>query len=360
VLRKGSVFGVNKGIRILLFLSVFLLMCPSVFAVTYSVAFLGDLGGGWSSAAAINDSGQIVGSSANASGVGHAYVWSTDNSMYDLGAVISSTLSSSASDINNVGAVVGKTHDSVTFADRPFLYNPEAGVSSFLGDVCGTASAVNDSGQIAGTYISQAHGSPTIAYRRGANGTMVDLYSTQNLSAYAINSAGAVVGYNNYNIIVWPANGGYSTFPGFGGIYSWCYDISDFGLIVGSAYNSSNQRHGFVRLLNGTMIDLGYGEATGVNESGAVVGWTYVNSRQCAYVWNQAAGFTYLDAAGYSSCTASDINENGWVSGTAYDAAGASHAVLWQPVPDPPSGAVLSIGICGLTALLRRPARRRI
>jgi probable HAF family extracellular repeat protein len=69
---------------------------------------LGTLGGAHSFGWGINDSGQVVGSSATATGEMHAFLW-TDGVMQDLGTFLGGYYSS-ALGINNSGQVVGYSH----------------------------------------------------------------------------------------------------------------------------------------------------------------------------------------------------------------------------------------------------------
>ena len=66
---------------------------------------LGTLGGGYSAASAINDMGQVVGDSTNASGFSHAFIWNRMTGLKDLGTLGGGY--SAASAINGMGQVVG-------------------------------------------------------------------------------------------------------------------------------------------------------------------------------------------------------------------------------------------------------------
>ena len=74
-------------------------------AAGYSVLDLGTLGGNSSEATGINNAGQIVGSSATATGAVHGFLHQ-QGSMTDLGTMIGGS-SSHATGINDAGQVVG-------------------------------------------------------------------------------------------------------------------------------------------------------------------------------------------------------------------------------------------------------------
>ena len=67
---------------------------------------LGTLGGPGARAKAIDNSGHVVGASGDASGIGHAFLWTQTGGMQDLGLAAGWT-SASAWDINESGQVAG-------------------------------------------------------------------------------------------------------------------------------------------------------------------------------------------------------------------------------------------------------------
>ena len=121
---------------------------------------LGDLPGGryWSSANAINDSGQVVGQSEAAAGT-RAFLWERGSPMIDLGDLPGGADQSIAHDINNAGLVVGESQ--AAEGQRAFLWR--SGVMTNLGDLGGPlnrswARAINDAGQVVGTSNSSRGG----------------------------------------------------------------------------------------------------------------------------------------------------------------------------------------------------------
>jgi probable HAF family extracellular repeat protein len=112
---------------------------------------LGTLGGNNSSASAISNSGQAVGSADLGGGISHAFLF--DGAIHDLGSL--GTGYSYAQGLNNLGQVVGSSDVSGTshaflagpspMSDLNLLINPASGW------VLNTANAINDLGQITGT-----------------------------------------------------------------------------------------------------------------------------------------------------------------------------------------------------------------
>ena len=147
---------------------------------------LGTLGGNYSAANAINNEGQIVGAADLSSGITHAFLYS-GGQMHDLGPA--GSLESYACAINDNGQVVG-------FSGHAFLYS---------GDKCTTSAPLAISGRTAGDWVSTTTGksweTPTIPLTTAmrlsraivySNGTMTDLNSLVALSAWTLESAGAI------------------------------------------------------------------------------------------------------------------------------------------------------------------------
>ena len=81
----------------------------------------GTLGGTFSRATALNNSGQVVGFSADAVGEGHAFLWDPRSGMVDLGTLGGS--SSAAFGINDRGQVVGVS-DNASGQERAVVWTP--------------------------------------------------------------------------------------------------------------------------------------------------------------------------------------------------------------------------------------------
>ena len=123
--------------------------------VQYTVTDLGTLGGSYSCASGINDSGQVVGEAQTSSGYGHAFLYS-NGTMVDLGTL--GGLESWAQGINASGQVVGASGDINNDSTQAFLYSNGTMVDLGTLPGCGFASAnaINDNGQIVGNPIQRS------------------------------------------------------------------------------------------------------------------------------------------------------------------------------------------------------------
>src|SRR6185437_1002970 len=111
--------------------------------VGWTLVDLGTLGGPESHAAAISDSGLIVGCADTASAV-HAFIW-RDGAMQDLGAANDTAAGNScALAVNNAGIVAGRsgTGEVVTWSGASVTH------LGIQGDVGG----INDAGTVVGSY----------------------------------------------------------------------------------------------------------------------------------------------------------------------------------------------------------------
>ncbi len=170
---------------------------PAILFSNGTVTNLGTLAGPWSSATAINASGEIAGGTDTTHNI-NAFIY-TNGVMQDIGTLPHGTYSTATS-INNAGQVVGYGDiDTGTFF--AFLYS--AGTMKDLGTVPGGmssyAQSINDNGAIVGYAALTSGAQHAFLYN---NGVMVDLNSLIDPSlgwilsgASGINDAGQIVGY---------------------------------------------------------------------------------------------------------------------------------------------------------------------
>jgi probable HAF family extracellular repeat protein len=153
-------------------------------------------GGNYSSASDINDSDEVVGTSASPIGE-RAVLWTTDGNIRDLGTLPGDT-SSEASGINNNGNVVG--YSKGPRGMRAFLWTEASGMQD-LGVLPGGDSSralgINDMGTVVGSSTSSS-GDRAFIWTKESG--MMDLNSAASVppgvvfvEAHAINSSGNIL-----------------------------------------------------------------------------------------------------------------------------------------------------------------------
>ena len=344
----------------------------SASAVQYTLTILDTLGGTFSYAKGINNSGQVVGSSGTVGNAAtRATMWN-NGVVSDLGTLGGTY--SGAYGINNSGQIVGFAAITGNSASRATIWND--GVASDLGTLGGAYSAafaVNDSGQVVGS-----------AYRANDNeqhatiwssGVATALNTTSASVAYGINDAGQVVGYSSV-AIKWAG----TLETRLGGRYSFASGINDTGQIAGAqAYDGyasgvsfipNSERAAIWNWSDATMTDLGTlaggrnSGARAINELAQAVGYSDGNfNGRHATIWNGTVA-TDLNTAlfsigsGWVLTDATGINDLGQIVGDATNSTtGATQGFLLtpiNPVPIPAAGWLMLSGIGALGAAARR------
>jgi probable HAF family extracellular repeat protein len=259
---------------------------PRPFLYDGSIHDLGTLGGSSGSAWAINNAGRIVGSSSTA-GTSQEYAFLYDGLMHNLGT-LPGGIHSRALGINNEDIVVGESYDAQN-GKHAFLFDGSMhALGALPGDTYSTASGINSRGRIVGG--SSDFFSHAFLYEE----TFHDLGTLPGLNdsfASAINERGQVAGYS------WLESGGTDPTP----FRAWFYD--------------------------GSLHDLGapgvQSVAYAINNSGVVVGGSYISSEIGWHAFIYRGGQTYelndyLDSSGegWTLWWGSGINASGQIAGT--------------------------------------------
>jgi probable HAF family extracellular repeat protein len=235
---------------------------------------LGTLGfnnvGGYSSAHAINRSGQVVGESsisAAQSSVIHGVLYDGGGKT-DLGALGGDY--SAANGINSLGVIVGESdvvQAGITNV-HAFIYTNVMRDLGTLGGNYSSAHAINDSGTIVGESETVIGGATYLRAFISRNGTMSDLGTLggNTSSASAINSAGIVVGYaTDASEVSWAFLYNGSTMvnlstlipPDSGWTNLASADaINDAGQIAGSGFRDNGQYHAYLLTPSAAAITL--------------------------------------------------------------------------------------------------------
>lgn len=216
-----------------------------------------------------------------------------------------------SADINNAGQIVG--FGTIGTNNNPFaLMWDSAGVHALEipdGVTNSGANEINENGVVVG---AAGDGRRLWAERWDSAGAHA-LFTPEgmNSEAYGINENGETVGYVVIGVdrvpCIWDRYGNFRMLSDQPGIARW---INNSGIIVGKLYTE-----------DGTYARACYWDENGVH---------------------------YLEQLGGIYGTACGINELGQIFGTSVTETGETHAVVWNPVPEPSSLAVLISAIGAL------------
>lgn len=338
---------------------------------SYTLQDLGTLPGATtSSAAGINDAGQVVGTSGTSQST-QAFLY-TGGTLQNLGASLSG--SSYATGINDAGQVVGYTANG-NLANGAFLYS--GGSVQPLTQLI-DAAGINNNGQIAGDVNVPNPGAHYPAIY--SNGSVQTLSQQSRFNTAAgINNTGQVV-FNFEEGTTYEgelySNGTLSQLPTLGGVSGTVYGINDQGQIVGTAMISGTYRGGNEEAYvysGGTIQDLGTlgggtSEALAINNTGEIVGNSETATSGTATDGFLDVNGTMYDLnalvsgdAGYVITSAVAINASGEIAADAITPSGQEDAVLLTPsttaVPLPPA---LWASLTALPLLLLGKRLRRV
>jgi uncharacterized membrane protein len=234
----------------------------------------------FSLARAINECGQIVGELGS-----HAVRWNTFHEVEDLGTLGGSN--SSAADINDRGDVAGYSQLTPGGRGAPFLWTEEDGMRQIVEceGQSGTAAALNNARQVVGS-CDAISGSYRAFFWSARTGRIdLDLPGFRNSAAVGINARGEVVGdatalEPEFVVVAfkwWPTTGRVVILRDLGSKFSAARDINQAGFIVGDAVDNTDTRHavGWLTPWRGGEVDPGLGVATSgsaLNDLGSGVG----------------------------------------------------------------------------------------
>lgn len=323
-----------------------------------SVTELGVLGGGWSAGTAINAKGEVTGAAMDVTGTRHAFRWSREEGMRNVGDSLGGHGISEGNGIDDQGEVAGvesadegKRHRSFvttrgTVLDLGSLQGPTVGFSE--------ARAISPRGEVVGesvfTFPDGNFGS--VPYHWDSVGGMQAIPIMPEFETFVIfvpaqgvNTQGTIVGWGSTfmgeRAWRWDAAAGMTDIGSLSSGEAHAYAVNDHEQIVGdasmpSAHCGFATFHAF-RSAPAGLEDLGalpgdeYSVAHGINGSGDVVGDSGLETTR-AFLFRNTKMFDLTTLAGDSSWalqSATGINDRGQITGVGLHR-GQLHAYLLE------------------------------
>lgn len=302
-------------------------------------------------ARAINNRGEVVGTSDGETGVGIyedlPFLWSARDGMRKLDTLDGQECM--LYDINERGMIIGGCRTSSdAWHATVWIDGRATDLSSLLGS-SSTVWALNNRGEIAGasrTATDETHA--FVWTKQDGKRDLGTLPGGDWSSALSINNRGDIVGIartadGSYHAVLWPAGGAIQDLGTLGGERSEATDINDRGQVVGFSYIPGGyETHAFVWTQQDGMRDLGtlsggsMSMAEAINNRGEIVGVsTSADGQSLAVLWTAQEGIRDLGTLpGGSASGATEINDRGQIVGYSYlpvtpPISYGYHAVLW-------------------------------
>lgn len=308
-----------------------------VWTLSRGLIDIGTLGGTRSFPQAVNNSGIVVGTSTlPGDGIHHAFMWTEENGMIDLGAFGESH----AAAISDSGIIVGQSYflnsDTGFYEAHAFAWTADSGIvdlgslSTDPFDSTSSAMAVNDSGLVAG--YSWADDRTFHAFVWKSTDGMVSVapngYAGMVASSGVVLGQTSVIGQSN-EAFAWTRWGG-TVKLSLGGAYSTAFAVNDTGTVVGAGNlaNSPEEYRAFVWNPGTGLVDLGFPDgfvgsaAYAINNHGVVVGIDLDGGSVgggVAFAWTQQHGRISFPSSSRRTGWIDRINDAGTIAGTTID-----------------------------------------
>ena len=319
--------------------------------VQYAITDLGTLGGTYSAAFGINNSGEVVGQAITSDGQAHAFVYNSGVPMQDLGTLGGTV--SCAFGVNQGGQVVG--YSSMTGDDgyvHPFLYNGSGSMQDLgtLNAMADVACAINNSGEVVGgpDAPDKSPGGyssgPGHAFLCNGTGPLQDIGTLNGFpwsSAEGVNDSGQVVGVDPYyssRAFLYSGGALHGTLvPSAGNLALRLRSTTPEKSLDGLRFPPpvmatplSTRATDPCKILGA--LGGGGSEAFGVNNSGQIVGCS-----GDAFLYSGSGPMQDLNnlispSSSWTLASATAINDKGQIAGYGTNPAGQTHAFLLTPV----------------------------
>jgi probable HAF family extracellular repeat protein len=303
---------------------------------------IGTLGGASADARAINNAGQVAGTSRTSDYVERAFLWTPGSGMIQVSSAVDTN--SVAGYLNAGGAVAGWTRNAAG-VDKGFYYSAATGLKRINGFDWGDslAVAINDSGRVAGDSINPD--GYTRAFTWTSAGGMVELAtpSAYNSTVLAMNNAGEILGqyygsnFSPHGLFFWsPSTNVVSVITIDNVQIGEAAALSEDGTVVGQGqitYPPSPVM--FLWKVGATTQIISHPQnyppfPVAINTAGQVAGWVYgAGFQQRAFSWTSTGGFVDLGDLGGGSAVAVGVNTAGQIGGSSAIPGGNPHAFLY-------------------------------
>jgi len=329
-----------KQLRIAVTLLAGLTLSLTVYAQDYSVIPFPTLGGTQTRAFAINEGGQVTGTS-NLSTSSHAFLWSRTAGIQDLEPTGSFGQGFA---LNAGGQVVG---EALLCACQPvgFLWSPATGMEklAFPTQPSRIAFGINAYSEVVGSYSDGSQ--KGFFWTRGQGMRDLGDLGCVGCLPNGINDRHQIIGSiqqsdGTTHAFIWTMAGGIKDLGTLGGPNSDARAINSKGQVVGMSDVAGGVQHAYLWTRTRGMQDLGtlpgesYSYAAAIDEAGRVVGssWHPGRNNGRPFSWTQAGGMVELGPFTQHHISSADgVNMAGQIILSAYICSGYT-SYLMTPI----------------------------